>query len=179
MEVRGRRGQPCMGARDRSKEAVMGLHDVCLSSHPLGGSRPSLSLTGASHCPHSQLPWDSCHTGDPEREGGEESCRGRRQSKGGGQGPAWSPAPGGAETSLCQAHWPGGVDGQERYFPGREGGTAPSCPQDASYQARCVNTHTGSPDLALGESADTCAHHSGQSMPAPAWAHTCAPLKCL
>lgn len=62
-----------MGARDSSKEAVMGLHDVCLSSHPLGGSRPSLSLMGGYHCPHSQPPWDSCHTGDLEREGGGKS----------------------------------------------------------------------------------------------------------
>lgn len=164
-----------MGACDRSKEAVMGLHDACLSSHPLGGSRLPFPSWGhitalAPSCPGTLV------TQETRREkGGEEPCGGGRQCEGGGQGPAWSPAPRGAEKSLCQAHRPEGVDGQDQYFPGREGGLPPA---RCYSPGTCVNTHTGHPDLTLGESADTRARQGDQSMPPPASAHMCAPLKC-
>lgn len=69
-------GQPCMGACDRSRDAVLGLHDVCLSSHPLGGLQ-------AFSFPHgvTSLPWDSCHTQEPCRGGGRLREEGRGQPR--------------------------------------------------------------------------------------------------
>lgn len=96
-----------MGACDRPRDTVLGLHDVCLSSHSLGGA-PSLLFPSwghitilAPHCPRTLV------TQKTQRgKGGEESCGGGGPSEGGGQGSASSPAPGGAEMSLCRLTGP-------------------------------------------------------------------------
>lgn len=84
-------------ARDRPRQGqegacvIRGGSPVCLPSHPLGA--PGLPFPS----------WGTLLTKETQRERkGEQSCRGGGESERGGQGPAWSPALGGAERASVR-----------------------------------------------------------------------------